>query len=213
MSGQEARINDALKQLGEEYRLGMVALDEYRSRRRLILESWGERDVTTSPGSRKSGTTTTQAPLRSPAATSVSPAAKKSNAGLIVAVIAAVLVGGAVAFVMTNKAPTSAKPATAPMPAVAPLPPGVAAIKKSADDFLARNTWEAAPIDAFISQWQALSSDERARALEEPTFKTLRSELQQNLAAETQLVAADAPPEQRQRLDALTRFANALGGT
>ena len=50
MSGHEARINDALKTLGEEYRLGMVAAEEYRSRRRMLLESWGERDVMMAEG-------------------------------------------------------------------------------------------------------------------------------------------------------------------
>jgi len=56
MAGQEARINDALKQLGEEYRLGMVQGVEYRARRKLLVDSWGERDVTTAPRSLKSAT-------------------------------------------------------------------------------------------------------------------------------------------------------------
>ena len=52
----EARINEALRQLGEEHRLGMVQPEEYKARRRLLIEAWNEKEVTTSPGSlRKAG--------------------------------------------------------------------------------------------------------------------------------------------------------------
>lgn len=226
MSGHEARINDALKSLGEEYRLGMVALEEYRSRRRMLLESWGERDATTAPGSNAmrgiATTSTNPAPasrLRSaaPSPTSVAdaPAAEKRNPAFLIAAITAALVAVAGTwYVMSHRA---AAPATHSMrsaaPAAAPLGEAAVAIKQSADEFLARNSWDPAPIDAFLVQWTALTPEDRALALEEPSLRTLRYELEQNLTAETQLVAPDAPAEQRVRLDALTRFKQQLGGS
>ena len=214
MAGHEARINDALRQLGEEFRLGMVAEDEYRSRRRLLLESWGELDATTSPGVRGSGSVTTDRTPR-PGSLNAPPALaaarRGGKLGLIAAVAAVVAVALAVLYVAL--APKRSAPGVAPAtPAAAAPSPQVQAIKQAADAFLARNSWEAAPIDAFLAQWRQLSPEDRARALEEPSLRTLRYELQQNIHAESQLVPADAPPEQRQRLDLLTRFDRELGG-
>ena len=218
MAGHEARINEALKQLGEEFRLGMVAVEEYRARRKMLLESWGEREITTAPGSIKSLSTTgpTLPPTRTPTVAKPTPAAAppkpKNPAVLVIVAAAALALAGGGYFAFTHRAsapgPVAAIPAA---PAVAPASPEVLAVKKAADEFLARNSWDPDPIDAFLAQWQALSPGDRTRALEEPSLRTLRYELQQNLKAESQLVPADAPPDQRRRLDALSRFARELG--
>lgn len=211
MSGHEARINDALKSLGEEFRLGMVAADEYRSRRRLLLESWGERDATTSPRSLK-GNATATTPVVPMSRPNVIPHPPKRNlAAITVGIVALVVIGAGARFVLSHRAaPEAARSSIAPP--VAPLSAEVAAIKQAADEFLARNSWDAEPIEGFLAKWQPLSAEDRERAQQEPSLRTLRYELQQNLQAETQLVPADAPPEQRRRLDALTRFARELGG-
>jgi hypothetical protein len=212
MSGHEARINDALKQLGEEFRLGMVAVDEYRSRRRMLLDSWGEKDTTTSPGAMKLPPAVTPAAAVRPPAPAPAKAKPKGKGPLVAGIIACVVVVavGSYMVLVPKRTPIEAKPGT---PAVAPANPQVQAIKKAADDFLARNAWEAEPINAFIAQWRQLSAADRARALEEPSLKTLRYELAQNIQAESQLVPADAPPEQRQRLELLTQFARELDGS
>jgi hypothetical protein len=214
MSSHEARVNDALKQLGEEYRLGMVQLAEYRARRRQLLESWGERDATTSPGALRSKTSTTpnRAPLPAAraAASAPAPAPKRSMVPLIIVV--ALIVTGAVAYALLKpKAPAPSFATTATPPAE-PESPQVAAVRKAADDFLAANAWEAPAIEQFLQQWRALGPADRAKAADVPSMRTLRYKLDQNIQAESSLVAPDAPPEQRQRLTLLEAFARELAG-
>jgi hypothetical protein len=203
----EARINDALRQLGEEHRLGMVQAEEYRSRRRMLIESWHEKEVTTSPGSLRAAGFSTIPPGKKKAI----PAARASNmpamimVGLVV--VAAIAVSGYLTFAPRDKQ-DGAAPAVLPPPE--PLSAPVLAARKAAEDFLAANAWEAAPVEALLAQWRQLSPEDRARAREEPAVRTLRYKLDQNIQAESQLVAPEAPPEERQRLDLLTRFAEEL---
>lgn len=206
----EARINDALKQLGEEFRLGMVQPEEYRARRRLLLESWYERDVTTSPGSLRSALPPPKAmPQPAPAA----PAA--SNTPKLVLLALAVLVGIAASAWLVFGSRTPAEGQAAGVASAVLPPPAsaqVLAVRRAAEDFLAVNAWEQAQVDLLLEQWRQLSPEDRARAREEPAVRTLRFRLDQNLQAEAQLVAPDAPAEERARLDLLTRFAEELDG-
>lgn len=215
MTGQttghhEARINDALKQLGEEFRLGMVKAEEYRARRRAIVESWGEVDATTSPGSLRR-TVPGAGSARPAGVAAAAPAVAKKPGVLVIAAIAIAVLGAGAYFVLKSAA---RPPAMAPVPGAAPkaLSPGVVAIGKAADAFVAANSFERQAIDAFVAQWQALSDADRAQALQEPPLRTLRYKLDQNIQAESQLVAPDAPPEARARLTLLEDFARSLGG-
>lgn len=208
----EARINDALKQLGEEFRLGMVQPEEYRSRRRLLLESWNERDVTTSPGSLKS--LPPHIPAKGPvvAAPAAEPGKKTPKLVMIGIAVAAAFAASAYLTFRSKSAPVAAAPVEG-APATPVLPPAsdeVLAARKAAEDFLLANAWEQGPVEALLEQWRQLSFEDRARAREEPALRTLRFKLGQNLEAEAQLVAPDAPAEERQRLDLLTRFAQEL---
>lgn len=202
----EARINDALKQLGEEFRLGMVAAEEYRLRRRRILETWGERDVTTSPGSLSAA----QLGPR-PAAPPAEKARARSAVPLIVGAIVVLAVAAAAAYVLLEP---QRSPGFTPAPVALPPPasPEVRAVARAADDFLARNAWDAEPIEAFLAHWRQLRPADRARARAEPAVRTLRGSLQRNIDAEAQLVTPESPPEARQRLDSLTAFAQELDG-
>jgi len=209
----EARINEALKQLGEEFRLGMVQPEEYRSRRRLLFESWNEQEVTTSPGSLRSAGLSAQPPQAKRAAAPVA-AATKNTPKLILLGLAVIVGIGASAWLTfaPKKAPVApAAPVLLP-PALPPPTAQMLAARKAAEDFLTLNAWEQGPIEAMLGQWRLLSPEERARAREEPAIRTLRFKLDQNLQAEAQLVAPDAAPEDRQRLDLLTRFAEELDG-
>lgn len=214
MSGHEARINDALKQLGEEFRLGMVQLAEYRARRRQLLESWGERDATTSPGAHRSKTSTTpnRAPIAAARAPAAAPAQKRSFAPLIILV--GVIIAAVAAYaLMKPKAPAGQGPGAATAtPAPPPESPQLAAVRKAADDFLAANAWEPAAIEQFLQHWRALSPADRAQAADLPSLRTLRYKLDQNIQAESNLVAPDAPPGERQRLTLLESFARELSG-
>lgn len=200
----EARINDALRQLGEEHRLGMIQPDEYRSRRRLLFEAWYETEVTTSPGS-----------LRAAGFGTIPPGKKRAIPGpsgtpKLVLIGLAVVVGIAVSAWFTfgsRSGGTESVPAVEPQ---APPSPQVLAARKAAEDFLAANAWEATAVEVLLSQWRQLSPEDRARAREEPAVRTLRFKLDQNIQAESQLVAPDASPEERQQLDMLTRFAEEL---
>jgi len=206
----EARINDALRQLGEEFRLGMVQPEEYRSRRRLLIESWHERDVTTSPGSLRAHGLSTMPPGKKTAVPAVAPG---KNTPKLILIGIAVVVGIVVSAWLTfgpSKAPIEAAPAVATPPPPPPASPQVLAARKAAEDFLLANAWEQAQVDALLEQWRQLSADDRARAREEPAVRTLRFKLDQNIQAEAQLVAPDAPAEDRRRLDLLTRFAQEL---
>ena len=202
MATHEARINDALRQLGEEFRLGMVQAEEYRSRRRALIESWGEIEATTSPGSLRSKTATT--PQRSAAEAAQATPARSSIVPvvIIVAIVGAVVAGY---FALKPSAPAGA-------PAAEALSPPVLAARKAADEFLAANAWDEAGVDAFLAVWSTLDAADRAKAGEQPSLRTLRYKLEQNLQAESQVVAPDAPPEERQRLQLLERFARELGG-
>lgn len=202
----EARINDALKQLGEEFRLGMVQAEEYRRRRRALFESWNERDVTTSPGSlRAAGFGGTIPPGQQKVL-----AKDPKNPVKLVLIGVAVVAGIAASAYFTFGKRGAPAPEAAPVATAPPASPQVIAMRKAAEDFLLANAWEQGPVEAVLTQWRELSSDDRARAREEPAMRTLRFKLDQNLAAESQLVSPDAPPEDRQRLDLLTRFAQEL---
>lgn len=209
-AAHEARINEALRALGDEYRLGMVAPEEFRQRRRALLATWGERDVTTSPGSlRTAELPTSQIPVTRPGPAQVrAPAAKGGNGLLVVAVVLGLAAAGFAAWKFMRPARPAA-PAQA-TPAAAQLPPQVAGFASAADRFLARNDWESSSIEPLLAVWRTLPAELRARARTEPSFRTLRHALDQNIQAEAQLVAPDAAPEQRQRLDLLTRFAQEL---
>lgn len=206
----EARINDALRQLGEEHRLGMVQPEEYRSRRRMLIESWHEQEVTTSPGSLRAAGYSTIPPGRKKAI----PSAPASNTPKLVIIGLAVAVAIAVSGYLTfapKRTPSAATPAPVALPPPpAPASPQVEAARKAVEDFLAANQWEAGPVEAVLAQWRQLSPEDRARARDEPAIRTLRNKLDQNIQAESQLVAPNAPPEERQRLDLLTRFAEEL---
>jgi hypothetical protein len=210
----EARINDALKQLGEEFRLGMVQPEEYRSRRRLLLESWNERDVTTSPGSLRSLPPHIPAKGSVPVAPVAAPASKPKSKLLMIGIAVTAIFAASAYLTFKPKAASTAPAApaeTAPAtPALPPASPEVLAVRKAAEDFLLANAWEQAPVEALLEQWRKLSADDRARAREEPALRTLRFKLGQNLEAEAQLVSPDAPAEDRQRLELLSRFAEEL---
>jgi hypothetical protein len=197
----EARINEALRQLGEEHRLGMVQPEEYKARRRLLIDAWNEKEVTTSPGSlRKAGFGTI-------------PPGQKRVMGAPSSTPKFVLIGLGVVVAIVVSAWFTFKPGPAGAPAVpAQAPPSaqVLAARKAAEDFLAANAWEAGAVEAVLTHWRQLSPEDRARAREEPAVRTLRFKLDQNIQAESQLVAPDAPAEERQRLDLLTNFAKEL---
>ena len=203
----EARINDALKQLGEEHRLGMVQAQEYRARRRMLIEAWHEQEVTTSPGSLRSVGLSTLPPGQRKAFPGAMPQARTKLALVAVAVVVAIALSAWLTF--GGRSQTAAPAADLPPPPP-PLSEGVLGVRKAAEDFLAANAWEAAAIDALLAQWRQLSPEDRVQAREQPSVRTLRFKLDQNIQAESQLVAPDAPPEERQRLDLLTRFAEEL---
>ena len=206
-SGHEARINDALKQLGEEFRLGMVQVAEYRSRRKMLVESWGELEATTAPRSLQGRTATAPAARRRAVPV---PAPEKSPVPIVIAVIAAVVlgVGGWLALRPGAKPQNSA----AQGPVMAPMSAAAAAVDKSADEFLARNVWDAASIQAFEAQWRALAPADRDRVIDEPSLRTLRSRLDQNIQAEMQLITPETKPEERAQLTLLQDFSRALTG-
>jgi hypothetical protein len=202
----EARINDALKQLGEEFRLGMVQAAEYRARRKALIESWGERDATTSPGSLRAKTATTATNLPRMGGPAAGP--RRPPLVAVIVVVAIVVLAGIAYTLMKPATPPGAGPAT---PAV-PLSPQVQAVSKAADEFLAAKSWEAEPIERFLAAWRQLPAADRAVANEQPSMRTLRYQLDQNIQSESQLVAPDAPPEERQRLSLLEGFARELAG-
>jgi hypothetical protein len=203
----EARINDALRQLGDEYRLGMVQPEEYRARRRMLLDSWYERDVTTSPGSLRSA----NLPQRTPPTTKrVAAQVEDKNTPKLVLIGLAVAIGIAASAYLAfapKKMPAVSPDATPMQP---PPSAAVLAARKTVDEFLTLNAWEPAQIEALLEQWRTLSPADRARAREEPAVRSLRYKLDQNIQAEAQLVPPAAPPEDRLRLDLLTRFAQEL---
>lgn len=201
----EARINDALKQLGEEFRLGMVQPEEYRARRRLLLESWHERDVTTSPGSLRSARLAAQP---APAKGAALPAPDKNTPKLVLIGLAVAV--GILASAYLTFGPKKSEVAAPPVAVQPPPSAAVLAARKAAEDFLTVNAWEPAPVEALLEQWRLLSPDDRARAREEPAVRTLRYKLDQNIQAEAQLVSPGSAPEDRQRLELLTRLAQEL---
>ena len=64
----------------------------------------------------------------------------------------------------------------------------------------------------FLQQWGGLGPEDRARAADLPSLRTLSYKLDQNIQAEASLVAPDAPPEARERLTMLEAFARELAG-
>lgn len=202
-AGQEARINEALRRLGDEFRLGMVPEEEYRKRRRLLLESWGERDVTTVPGTMR----TRPAPAPAPAAkTATSPAHRRLGTGFAVLVLLAAGAYAALQFGRPARAPDVQSAAAAVVVRSAQL--GI--VMRSADEFVSQNQWGQAETDAFLGQWRSLSADERVQARAEPAYRTLRHKLAQNIQAESQVADGGNPPAQTERIARLQQFAAEL---
>ena len=196
---QENRINDALKQLGEEYRLGMVNAEEFRGRRRALLQSWGDRDATTSPGASPRKASTTQVnPNRAkdgPGATPSQPQ-EKAGKGLMAGGVVVLLAAGLGAYFLLKKpAPVPGANSTTATPVVKRSPELLAAMR-AAKEFLSRNRWELEDTEGFLAQWRTLSPADRDLARQEPSLQSLRYELEQNIQAEAQAMAtaADAAP-------------------
>jgi len=202
----EARINDALKKLCEEFHLGMVQGDEYRARRRRLLEGWADRDTTTAPGM-------SRARMAQAAAASAAKAAAPAGSGKRIAIgIGILVVAALVAYaVIAMRRPSASPPAPGTAPAAVNAA-HLAQIRQAAIDFVERNQWEAPSLDDFLGRWRQLSPAERALALQEPSLRSLRYELQQNIQAATQMAAADADAAVRQRRDRLSAFAQELEG-
>lgn len=205
----ENRINEALHSLGEEFRMGMIGAVEYRTRRRTLIGSWGERDVTTSPR-RPRGPEPVTAQMKVQRDPRV-PAAADRRSPLIplLAGLVAVLAAGAAGYGVWKRQKAQLRPTMADAPAGV-VTPELTRIREAADAFMARNRWEPDAIEAFLTQWRTVPAALRGQARDTPALRTLRYALQQNIEAESQLVAPDAGPDQRQRLDALTRFAQEL---
>jgi hypothetical protein len=205
----EARINDALKKLCEEFHLGMVQGDEYRSRRRRLLENWADRDTTTAPGMRA------RAAAPAPAKTAAAPpppaaAGAKNLVAVVIAIVVAIILAAAAVMLLR-------KPAAHPPSATTGAAPGVsrehlAQIRQAAVDFVARNQWEPPNLDEFLGRWHGLSPAEQALARQEPSLRSLRYELQQNIKLAAQMAGAGADEAVKQRLDRLSGFARELEG-
>lgn len=212
----ESRINDALKQLGEEHRLGMIKIEEYRRRRRALLLKWGEPESTTTPGSQlsKSMSTTQTNPARrlspspaqdpGPAARNISPILIAGGIAVLVAIVAATW--------MLRK-PASSGGTTAAVATDAVRSAQLLAVMREANAFRARNRWEAADTEAFLSVWRAMSADDRRQAHNEPSLQSLRHELEQNLRAERQALELNPDPDGQLRLNRLRQFAGELAGS
>lgn len=207
----ETRINEALRALGEEFRMGMVGAEEYRARRRVLIGSWGERDVTTSPRSLRSAPApaTAQMPVqRDPRAAPLPAPARRWGAVPAIATGVALIAAAAAGYGVWQRQHAPALPTMADAPVAAA--PEIAAIREAADAFVARNDWDPQALDEFLARWRSVPAALRAEARATPALRTLRHALQQNIEAESQLVAPDATADQRQRLDALTHFAQEL---
>lgn len=200
-SGHEARINEALRRLGEEFRLGMAPVEEYRARRRLLLESWGERDVTTVPGSLRNRSVTSAAA----GAAQVRPRSRRSR-WMVLAVFAAAVT--LLYALLHFKRPAVAPDSQPPAAAVRSLE--LVALTRAATDFVNQNRWGESEIDVFLRQWRLLSQTDRARARQEPAVRTLRHELAQNLQAESQTPGGEVDSAQAQRFARLQQFAREL---
>jgi hypothetical protein len=187
----------------------MVQLAEYRSRRKMLVDSWGERDVTTSPRSLRVATTATGPASRARPGAAAPPAPSKSSMPLVIAGLAVIALGGGGWFLFSR---ASAPPPGATQPAAAPMSGQALAVRTAADEFVARNVWDAASIQTFIRQWQALSPQDRARLADEPAMRSLRYRLDQNIQAEMQLITPDTKPEDRAQLNLLQEFSRALAG-
>lgn len=199
----ESRINEALRQLVEEHRLGMVQTEEYRARRRLLIDAWSEKEVTTSPGSLRAA----GFPPDLARGKGGGPGMGK---GVMVAIGIAVAVAVGFSAWLTFKPGKEGGVDEALPPPPAPLSEDVLAVRKAAEEFLATNSWDAEAVEAVRAKWRALSPEDRAVAREQPAIRTLRYKVDQNVQAESLLVAPEAPPEERQRLDLLTRFLEEL---
>lgn len=212
----ESRVNEALKQLGEEHRLGMVKSEEYRQRRRTLLQKWGEPESTTTPGAdfMKSMSTTQTNPARRMVPTPVQApeSAPRNRAPLwVVGGIAVMVALASTAWVF--KKPSADGSGTNPGSASEPRSVELLAVMREANAFRARNSWEAADTEAFLSSWRAMSAEDRRQAQDEPSLQSLRHELEQNLRAERQALELNPDPDAQARLDRLNRFAGELAGS
>lgn len=195
----EGRINDALRQLGEEHRLGMIKTEEFRSRRRALLESWGDRDATTSPGSSSRSTTQTNPAIAARSVVVAEPTTNKAT-WVLGAIALVVGIGGAGWHLLRSK---PAGIAASIASTVAPRSEELLAVMREATAFRVRNRWESEDTDAFIALWRTLPPADRQRAQQEPSLQSLRYELEQNIRAERQANEVNPSPEGQQRLDRL----------
>lgn len=202
----ENRMNEALRQLGEEHRLGMIKTEEFRGRRRAILESWGDRDATTSPGKRDSATTQTNPSISVRSVTAVAPASRQSL-WVLGFIVMALGLGGAAWYLMRSS-PSGMSSTGAPT--VSARSAKLLAVMRDATALRSRNRWETEDTDRFLAQWRSLSPADQKRAQQEPSLQSLRYELVQNIRAERQANDVNPSPEGNERLDRLNAFLREL---
>lgn len=205
----ESRINDALRQLGEEHRLGMIKPEEFRGRRRALLESWGEPESTTSPGGRSLSITQTNPAMAMPRGNVPALAPARSRTAMGIAAGAALLAVVAVLAFWYWKQP-AAPDVTRAVAVEAPRSPQLLAVMREATAFRNRNRWDAAEIEAFLAAWRTLPLADRQRAQQEPSLQSLRHELDENIRAERQALEMNPDVDGQARLDRLTEFASEL---
>lgn len=174
MANPEARTNAALKRLGEEFRLGMIPAAEYRARRRQVLESWAERETTTSPGITQRNATRPGDPA------APTPPTRARWMPIAAAAVLLLAAGTGVLLFLKGPSPRASMPA-APPPAA--RSPAVAVVTATAERLLAEKRWAEADLAFFLDRWRALSSEERRLAWREPAVRSLRHEAQQAIFA------------------------------
>ena len=197
MQNRETRVNQSLKHLVDEFRTGMASVDDYRIRRSVILNSWNDHDITTSPRRSTSVTTPAAAPVQA-ATRAVKPAATARKLHWF-ALIGFLLVTFVAAWYVerTRESPQQS------------VHPDLKLATDVADRFLQRNRWEEDDVEGFLLIWERLTPTLQQQARTQPSIRALRYELAQNLA----LMANDSGGTDSETRDRLRSFAERLDAT
>lgn len=209
------QINLALRRLDLGRRNGDISRDQFRARRRDLLLSMDERNITTAPGFLHAPSADPLEALSAAEARAVPKAAEpaRSRRGTLAAVTVAVLLGLAAgaAWLIWNGArkPAAQSPAS---------PTTAASVGMNADAApalaiaarLSSSNWTTADLEAFAADWTRLPAEQQLAVRDDAAVWLLRSEINRRLGELREVQAVDPQAENLGSIDQLTTLRDLL---
>lgn len=182
-----------VRDLARRYAAGQLSQENYRSQRRLLIDSISSGAQALTYRDDENTTVVRRGSI------------KLVAIGLVVAVLA-----GAVLFIALRSGGLHRKdaaPAIATQPALPPPAPGPALVST----FVSANDWTDGSLESLLRRWDDLSSDEQTKARDSLDYPRLVSDLRQQIASEKAMLGLGGAGTSGAHLAELQKVAKILG--